>query len=872
MTIVRSCAILLPAAHRDDWRQEWEAELRHWHRRRAAGRAGEVELVRRAAGALPDAAWIRRQLTADADLVHDLRYAVRLVRRTPAASFVALMVFALGIGATTSVVTIADALMLRPLPLPQPDRVVMLWQSSPASATGRDDVSPGNVLDWIERSRSIEVMAAVEPWSLDYTASDRPEVLPGARVTREFFDVLRVEPLLGRTFTASEFQKNADPVVILSHALWQSRFGADRGIVGRAISLDQKPHTVVGVLPPLELRLLASQGAERAVWLPRAEEGYERQIRSAVGWWNAIGRLTDGVSIDAARAEMAGISAQLAREHPRTNTHVTAVVQPLRDHMAGSLRPVLPLLLAGVALVLVVACANIANLVFARGLARARELAMRRALGAARGRLIRQLLAETALLSIGGGLLGLVLARWAFGVIGRLRPADVAGLDYLALDVRSLLVAGAVSLLAALVAGVVPAIQLAAADRPGALRDGTSRATSRRRLTNVLVLSEIALAAVLLAGGGLLVRSFVLINRVHPGFAPERVQALQVFAWDRNQTADERRLFFQQVQERLRTVPGVTRVGAVLAMPFIEANINIEAPLTIAGRVPARDGEAPVAFANVVAGEYFPAMGIPLRRGRWFDDRDRPGAPTAFVIGEALARAYWPGQDPLGARVALEFAGTDIKGEIVGVVGDVRHDALDQPVRLELFMHHPQVPYGSMTFVVATRPGETVSAEALKEQIWAVDPQQALYRTAALDALIARTLVGRRFSVLVFASFAVVAMLLAAVGLYAVISFATEQRTREFGVRLALGARPADVSRLVIGEGLRLALAGLACGLIAALVLSRALASMLYGVTTTDPATYAAVAAVLITLACVSCYVPARRALRTDPITTLKND
>ena len=466
---------------------------------------------------------------------------------------------------------------------------------------------------------------------------------------------------------------------------------------------------------------------------------------------------------------MATLSAQLAREYPRTNELVTAVVVPLREHMAGSLRPVLPLLIGASALVLLVACANIANLVLARGLARARELVVRRALGAGRGRLIRQLLAETLLSALGGGVLGLVLARWALALIARIKPADVAGLDHLTIDVRAAAIVTGVSLLAALAAGLAPALHLARLDETqgGAtiLRDGAGATAARRPVTTVLVVAELALAVVLLSGGGLLLRSFMSLHRVNPGFAPDRVQALQVFAWDRQKSNDARRMFFEQVQERMRAVPGVEAVGAVSAMPFIEANINIEAPFRIEGRTIASDAEAPVTFATVVAGDYFRAMSIPLIRGRLFERADRPGSRTVFVITDALARKYWPDADPLEQTLEITFVGRPLNGQVIGVVGEVRHDALDQPARPELFLHHPQVPYGSMTFVVRSEPRATVSVAALKQQVWDVDRLQSIYRIATLRELIDRTLAGRRFSLVLLklASVAILLLVLAAV-------------------------------------------------------------------------------------------------------------
>jgi putative ABC transport system permease protein len=674
--------------------------------------------------------------------------------------------------------------------------------------------------------------------------------------------------LLGRSFTRSEHVKGQDRVVILSHGLWRERFGADESIVGRTIALDYQPYAVVGVTRPgVELRLFEARREPRA-YLPKYFEEFEPRIRGT-GYWNVLARLKPEVSLDQARRELDVLSARLAREYPNSNSRTVAEAIPIRDHLAGSVRGLLPILLGAAALLLLVACANVGSLLLARGAARTREFAVRKALGAGRGRLIRQMLAESLLLAAAGGAIGVVLANWSLRVVTRLRPVDVAGLEQITLDLRIAAIACALSFAAAMVAGLAPAWQLSRPGAASALRAGAS-GPATRRIQKTLAIVEVCLALLLAVGAGLLVRSLHEIQRVDPGFARAQVLALQVFAWDRNDTPQKRSAFFDAVLDRMRALPGVAFAGAVTAMPFIEANLNIRSAIAIDGRPPAVPGDDALIFTTVVAGDYFRAMSIPLERGRLIEKTDRAGSAKVAVVTRSAARKFWAGIDPIGSRVQLRFGGTPLEVEVVGVVGDARHDALDRAPRPELFLAHPQMPYGSMTFVVRTHPGSPATLQALKEQVWALDPQQTFYRTATLDELVQRTLVGRRFLVVILTGFGCAALLLAAAGLYAVMSFSTGQRSREFGVRIALGARPAHILTMVVREGLGLAGAGVVIGVVTSVLLTRLLRGLLFGVSATDPLTFALVAAGVLVISAVSCYVPARRAVRADPLVTLK--
>jgi putative ABC transport system permease protein len=871
LLVVRLASRIVPPDERGPWRLEWEAELRHrWSPRARMSRAGEITMVRRSFGSLVDAAWFRRQLTLDADVVHDTAHGVRMLVKSPGFTAVALLVFATGIGASTAIASIADALLFRKLPISEADRVVALFERNRATGVGREDVAPGNAIDWVTRPTAFAAAAAIEPWSLDFTPpGGEPEVLSTARVSAGFFDVLGVTMLHGRPFLPHEFTKGNDRVVVLSYGLWQERFGGDPAVVGRAMPLDNATYTVVGVMRPgIDLRLFDTRREPRA-FTAKYFEDYEARIRGT-GYWSVMARLKPGVSLEQARQELDVVSAQLAQQFPNSNRNTVAELIPIRDHLAGSLRSLLPILLGAAGFLLLVACANVANLLLARGSSRGREFAVRKALGAGRGRLIRQMLAESLLLATAGGALGLVLAKWSLQVIAALRPLDVSGVDGITLDGRVAAIAFGLSVLAAVVAGVAPAWQLSRPGAATALREGASSSAGSRRIRSVLVVVEVSLALLLAVGAGLLVKSLREIQRVDPGFARPQVMALQVFANDRYETAQKKAVFFEQTIERMRSLPGVAAVGAVSAMPFIEANINIRSAVAINGRPASVPGDDPMIYSTVAAGDYFRVMNIPLERGRLLGSIDRAESARVAVISRSAARKFWPGADPIGAKVKIRFAGTPIECEVVGIVGDARHEALDRPGRPEIFLAHPQTPFGSMTFVVRTQPGSPATMQMLKQQVWAMDPLQPFYRTATLDELVARTLVGRRFSVMLLTGFGVVAVLLAAAGLYGVMSFSTSQRAREFGVRVALGAQPGHILSMVVREGLRLALAGIVAGVIAAIWFTRLLKGLLFGTSAADPMTFVTVSTGILVISALSCYLPARRAVRVDPAISLK--
>ncbi|MGH7568091.1 MAG: ABC transporter permease [Gemmatimonadales bacterium] len=806
-------------------------------------------------------------------LLQDLRFAVRQLRARPGFTAVAVLTLALGIGPTTAIFSVIDTLMLRPLPYPDADRIVTLWQNNTREGTPRDEVAPANFLDWRERNTAFAVVAAAAPYAYSLITPDgRPEAVFAVQVTEGFFDALGLQPYQGRLFTPEHHKPGSGNFALLTYGLWRQRYGGDPALVGSTLSLDGAPYVVLGVLPPeLDLGLLRElPGRERSVWVARQEGTWERRERTS-GWWNVIARLKPGVSLDQARADMDRVARGLAVEYPATNTGIGTTVAPLRDHLVSGARPGLLVLLGAVGLVLLIACANVANLLLARGTEREQELAVRSALGAERGRLLRQFLTESVLLGLLGGLLGLSIAFWGVDLIKALAPGEVPRLDAVSVDFRVLAFALAVSLLTAVVFGLAPAAEGSRPDVQSTLKGArASDARGRLRLRAGLIVGEIALALTLLIGAGLLLRSFAAILQVDPGFRKDHVLALQVFAWDRRDSVPERVQFLEETERRIGSLPGVIAVGAVTAGPFTAADIAMRRRLIVQGRPAERAGEQPQIFVNHATPEYFRTMGIPLLRGRAFGQSDRLGAPSVALINESARRRYWPTEDPIGTRVRLGETAPVL--EIVGVVGDARLRSLEGEPRPEVYLAQRQTGWGSMTYFVRTRSDPAAVLEAVQREIWAVDPLQDFYQTATLDGLISETLAPRRFSLVLLGAFAVMALLLAAVGIYGVISFVVGRRTHELGIRLALGAAPWEVVGLIVGHGARLALAGVALGLGGALAASRVLASMLFGVAVRDVATFGAAAAALLVVALFASYLPARRAAKVDPMVALRSE
>jgi putative ABC transport system permease protein len=845
------------AARRWFWRQTLGAL-----RSRAASSPADTE---RAGAPFP-----RKGANRMETLWQDLRYGLRSLAGTPGFTAVTALILALGIGGNTAIFSVVHAVLLRPYPFDQPERIVMLWQHNTKDGVEREDLAPANFVDWRDQSASFEHMAAIKPWSLDYTGGTEPETIRSAQVTRGFFDVLGVRPRLGRAFLPEEHEPGRSHVVVLTHGLWQRKFAGNPNIVGQVLSLDSQSYTVIGVLPSdfaLHITREGSRNRRQEMYTPQVVAGEEWQSRVAT-YLEVVARLKPGVTVAQARAEMSTLAARLAAQYPRENAGIGATVVPLHEQATWAVRPGLLLMLGAVGFVLLIACANVASLLLARGQHRQREIAVRAALGAGRRRLVRQLLTECLALSLLGLSAGLLLARWALPAILALSPADTPRIQQVSLSLPVLVFATLTALFTGLLFGLVPSLALTRGNVQEFLKEGGGSIGTSTWWRSALIAGEVALAVVLLVGAGLLVRSFAGLMQVDRGFASDRIVALEVYVWDRYATPDRRIAYFQDVAQELAALPGVQSAGAVSSMPFLTHG---HAP-SVAGIVEGQalpPEQAPTVYAIIATPGYFAAMGLPLMSGRLFTDADDPKGPRYAVVNTTMARLLWPGADPLGRRFSVPFRGGPVAFEVLGVVGDVRQ-SLDRPPRPEFYRPHTQNPSGSMTIVVRTAADPEPLVAAIKSRVWQVDRTQPFYNVAILENQVADSVSQRRFQVLLLGAFSGLALALAAFGIYGVLSFLTAQRGREIGLRMALGAQPRDILALVLRQGMKPVAAGLGLGLLAALALSRFLSGMLYGVPPTDPFTFAAIAALMALVALAACATPARRATRLDPLAALR--
>ncbi len=879
LAALRLIARLVPPLERAMWLREWESEL-HSHRARLAAnhtltRQQEFDMFRRILGSFHDAAWLRRQFTRDADLVHDMRYGARLLRKNPGFALLTVTVLALGMGATTGIYSVVDALLVRQLPYRNPEQIVLLFEAPIANRDAIEGAAPGNFIDWKDQVRSIEVMGAAEPYGFTYTGGDEPQSMPGSRVSSGFFDAFGMDAMYGRTFTAEEYTAGRNLVVVLSHGTWTERFGADRGIVGRAIQLNGRPHTVVGIMPPNFSPRLLTTFTERGIWTPKVWADFERQVRGA-RYYNAVARLKPAVTLGEAQAELHSIAERLAQEYPRTNTAYTIQIVSLRDHLAGELRPSIGLLSGAVAILLLIAMANTANLLLSRSSARAREIAMRSAIGADGGRLVRQLLAETLTIALTGCLVGLFVAYATARLIVSLAPPDIPALTDVTINGRVLIFCTLLTCLVALVVGIFPAWRVSRFRFSSSLTghtDDDTRMAPRQRGRAAFVVAEVALALTLLTGGTLLLRSFSTLLRTSPGFSADGVAALQIFLRPGQRTPPQTAEFFRQVIDGMRTLPGVVEVGAVSALPFLNTSGLGSSAVIIEGRPQPLPGDEPSASVTVATPGYFPSMRIPLVDGRLFTDFDGLDSQRVVLVSRSFAQRHWPERSPVGDRLRLPAQqGPPIVAEIVGVVGDVHHDGLDLPASTQVFLPHAQAPSFGMIFVARTTTDPALMLAPLRAQIRAAAPNEPVYRTAAMTDLVGSTLSGRRFMLMLLMAFAVLAVGLAATGVYGVMSVASSQRTKEFGVRLALGADRSTILRMVMRDGAIILGIGITIGLAGAMVMGQVLRRFLFGIGPNDPVAFAAVCLILTAVGAAACFVPALRATRVSPLTALRTE
>ena len=813
-------------------------------------------------------------------LLNDVRYGFRILRKAPGFSLLAVLVLALGIGANTAMFSIVNGVLLRPLPFQDPGRLVWLWHVPPAkSFPGMKTfpLSAANYLDWQKQNAVFERMALFSGGSFTLTSGSRPERVFAARVEPDFFPVLGVRPKLGRTFVAEENQPGHKREVVLSNGLWQSHFGSDPNIVGKSVNFDGQSYTVIGVMGE---KFHFPSWAK--MWTPLAMTPAEREVRGEHHYL-AVARLKNGVQLEQAQTQLSTISKRLEEQYPADDKGWGALVVPLHEQVVGDVRSALLILLGAVGFVLLIACANVANLVLAKTLARQKEIAIRSALGATRGRVLRQVLVETVLLAVFGGAFGLIVAYFGLDWIVRSFADKLPRASEISLDGWVLAFTLGVSVMTGVIAGLLPAFRLTRGklDLNQALKQGLGRGGSDsggNRTRSALVVSEVALSLMLLVGAGLMIRSLWKLRAVDPGLDPHNVLTMTVgVAKNKYTSPAQEREFFQQVLERVRALPGVEAAGVIDDLPLAGGSHQ---PIAIEGRPVVPMADQPEVDVRAISPGYLSAMHIPLKSGRYIDDSDTPDSPAAIVISESLAKQFWPDENPVGKRLTMTFYPDRVR-EVVGVVGDIKDRGLDSSQAVTM-LYAPitqlvppaNLPWGafplSLVVRMKTQPSSMVST--VSNTIHGVDTDTPLLDIMSMDDYIADTLSPHKFNMLALAAFAGLAVLLAAVGIYSVLAYTVRRRIREIGIRMALGAQMKDVLRMVLIEGMRPTLLGVGIGVVASLALGRVLASLIYGVKPTDAVTFLTVSVLLAAIGLIASLIPAYRATQVEPVKTLAEE
>ena len=807
-------------------------------------------------------------------LIQDIRFGSRMLLKAPGFTAVAVIVLALGIGANTAIFSVVNAVLLRPLPYPQPDRLVQIWHTPPQSSfpgITRFSVSPANYLDWANQSRSFEQMAIYGFMSLNLTGKGEPESILATRVSSNFFSVLKTQPMAGRVFSSEEDSDGHGKVVVISHSFWQSHFGADPNVVGQTISLNSESYTIVGIMPAkFAFPTSSDPKFQTQMWTPIAWTDKDRAVRGNHNYL-VIGRLKLNADLQQAKAEMNTISSRLEQQYPADDKGWGATVIPMREQMVGEVRTALMILLGAVGFVLLIACANVANLVLVKTLARQKEIAIRTALGASSARVLRQILAETLMLSLCGGVLGLAVAHFGVRLIVAFLAQRLPFAANISLDISVLSFTLLVSLLTGVIAGVVPAFRATKTNLNDSLKAGLGRTdadSGGNRTRSVLVVSEMALSLVLLIGAGLMIRSLSHLRNVDPGMDTHNVVIADLqlsrvkYAKPQQQFA-----FYDQLVQRLRTLPGVESASAIDIMPLSDGG-SIQ-PIAVEGRPMVPMADQPEVAVRVVEPEFMRTMRIPLLQGRMLNTADTEDRPQAILISDAMAKRIWPGENPVGKRLTMTFFPEKIR-EVVGVVGNVKQDGLDvaEPAAT-LYLPMAQAARPFMTVAVRATQPETLAA-SIANAVHEIDREQPVNDVVTMDMVMADSVSHQRFNMLLLGAFAGLALLLAAIGLYSVLAYSVRRRVREIGVRMALGAQRMDVIRMILRQGVKLALIGVAIGVVAAFVLTRLMARQLFQVSATDPLTFIGVAGMLVLVAIAACYIPARRASKVDPMVALR--
>ncbi|HJQ25171.1 MAG TPA: ABC transporter permease [Blastocatellia bacterium] len=806
-------------------------------------------------------------------LLQDLRYGARMWMKQPAFTLIAVLTLGLGIGANTSIFSVINALVLSPPAINEPERVAAIWRT-PKDRRAEGYVSYLDLQDWQARSQSFEAIAGYKPNGFIFLREGQAERLQGMRVTANFLPLLKVQLLRGRNFQFEEERRGAQPVVILSHEFWQNQFGGDDAALGQSLTLNGKPFTVIGVLPPGFEFPLAGKGIQLVTTV--AGEGGNLDQRGA-NVLRAVGRLQPGASLAQAQAEMTGIADSLAEQYPQYHRNDTAYVVRIDEQIVGGdVRRALWVLLGAVGFILLIACTNVTNLLLVRASAREKELALRAALGAGRWRIARHLLTESLLLSLLSGGAGLLAAMWGLSAIKHYGARQLPRLDEVQINARVLIFTLAVAAATALLVSLLPVIKASRPEINEVLKGGTRSVTSSRSLRlwrDSLVVAEVALGLVLLVGAGLMIRSFAMLVNVDPGFDPKNVLTGQISmtraAYDQH---EERLRYVQQTLERLQALPGVESAAFIAPMPFSGGNVGSD--FRIEGRPRPEPGQEPTANNRSVTAGYFEAIKIPLRRGRYFTEQDQRGGLGVAIINETLAQRYFPDEDPIGKRVsnvgANQNDGDPQEYEIVGVIGDVHHSSLTRAAAPELYLPYQQNSWGWGSFLVRTTGDPGSLTKSFTREIQAGDRTVPVTNVQPLAQAIHDTAAETQFYTILFALFGATGLILTLTGIYGVIAYAVTQRTQEIGIRMALGGRAADVLRLFVGQGMALAAAGIVIGVVVAIALTRLMTNLLFGLSATDPLTFAGVALGLALVALAACYIPARRATKVDPMVALR--